>query len=255
MINIALCGGYGRMGHAITEVISEDDSIHICHIIDTKEDSLLGHIGKAIRLSDIIDDVDLVVDFSPPESCLFDMNLAVSNKIPFVTGTTGFSKEMKETITELSGRGAIFYSPNFSPGINIMLKLLKYAAQLAGEDYDIEIVEMHHNKKVDAPSGTALKIHDLLKENFIDYDTVIGRNIGKGSRKREEIAIHSLRGGDIVGDHKVIFAGQGESFEVTHKAVSRHTFASGVVKAIKFMSKTNKNGLYGMDDLFSNGKK
>lgn len=250
MINIALCGGYGRIGKAIEEVISEESSIQICHIIDTKERSLLGHIGKAVRLSDIIDDIDIVVDFTPSESCMFDMQLSVEKNKPFITGITGLTKEMNAQMKILAKKGRIFYSPNYSSGINIMFKLLKQAAELAGENYDIEIIEMHHNKKLDAPSGTALKIRDLLKESYRDYDTIIGRNEQHGVRKKKEIGIHSLRGGDIVGNHRVIFAGQGESFEICHKAISRRTFASGILKAIKFMAKTKQPGLYGMDDLF-----
>ena len=251
MINVAICGAFGRMGKAISEMCREDSNIRTAYLIDTKEESVLGTVGKALRLSDVIDngDIDVIIDFTLPESSLFHMNLAVEKNIPFVTGTTGYSENQLNAITGLAEEGRIFYAPNFSIGINIMLKMLKQAASLVRDDYDIEIVEMHHNQKVDAPSGTAIKIHDTLKESFQDYNTIYGRQGITGKRNRKEIGVHTLRGGDVVGDHTVIFAGNGERLEVGHKATSRKTFASGVVKAAKFMAKIKKNGIYNMDDL------
>jgi len=251
MINIALCGGFGRMGKAITELCMTDDEINLAYIIDTKEESLLGNIGIGVRLSDIIDFVDLIVDFTPAKSCLFNLKLAASKNKPFVTGTTGFSDQEFSEIKQLSEKNKIFYSPNYSIGVNVLFKLIQKACEYAENDYDIEIVEMHHKLKTDSPSGTALKINDIIKEKFQDHKTLYGRHGVNSLRKKNEITIHSLRGGDVIGDHTVIFSGNGERIEIAHKACSRKTFASGVLKAVKFLIKQDKNKLYGMDDMIN----
>ena len=255
MLNLAICGGYGRMGKAIYETITEDSVINknfnIKYIIDVSDKNLFPKgIEYSSSLEKIIqENIDIVIDFTPPVSTIENLKAAVKKKIPFVSGTTGFTKEQLSEFNSLSKQGKIFYAPNFSIGINVMQKLLTKAAELLKEDYDIEIVEMHHNQKVDAPSGTALKLHDTLINSYPDYKTIYGREGETGKRPKKEIAIHTLRGGDVIGDHKVIFAGNGERIEIGHKAVSRRVFASGVLKACLFMSGVREDGLYGMDDL------
>jgi len=252
MINIALCGGYGKMGKAITEMCERSDRFNISYIIETPEKCLLTNLGMGVRLADVIDheDIDVVVDFTSKKSCMEHLKLSLDNNKPFLTGITGFSEDETAEINTLAKKGRVFYSPNFSLGIHILGKLLKTISDLAKDDYDIEIVEMHHNQKADAPSGTALKLRDILLKNNPEYSTIYGRKGTYEPRKRSEIAIHTLRGGDVVGDHKVIFAGNGERLELTHKAISRKTFASGVFKAIEFLINQKENKLYGMEDLF-----
>ncbi|MBU4486200.1 MAG: 4-hydroxy-tetrahydrodipicolinate reductase [Candidatus Delongbacteria bacterium] len=252
MINIALCGGYGKMGRAITEICETSDRFRISYIIETPEKCLLTNLGMGIKLADIIDhdDIDVVVDFTPKKSCIEHLKISIENNKPFLTGTTGFDESEMLEIKEIAGKGKVFYSPNFSLGIYILGKILNCISELTKDDYDIEILEMHHNQKVDAPSGTALKLKDILLKNSPDYNVIYGRKGAYEPRKRNEIAIHTLRGGDVVGDHTVIFAGNGERLELTHKAISRKTFASGVSKAIEFLINQKENKLYGMEDLF-----
>lgn len=252
MIHIALCGAYGRMGKAITEAVAEDKTFGLSYLIDTKEDSLMASIGKAVRLSDIIDaaDLDVVVDFTPPESVLYNLKLAIANNRPFVTGSTGFTPEQFAEFKEIAKNGRVFYSPNFSLGVYILQKLLKQAAELMPEGYDVEIVDFHHNKKVDAPSGTALRLAEILTSTYNDRELIFGRGQGINPRQAKDITIHALRGGDVVGDHTVIFAGNGERIELAHKAISRKTLACGALQAVKFLKTAQENRLYGMEDLF-----
>ena len=178
------------------------------------------------------------------------MKISIENGKPYVTGTTGFSDEDMSKIKAMSKNGKVFYSPNFSPGIYILGKALKKVSELAQDDYDIEMIEMHHNQKTDAPSGTALKLRDILLDSYPAHNVIYGRKGNYDPRVRDEIAIHTLRGGDVVGDHKVIFAGNGERLELSHRASSRNTFAFGVLKAVEYITKQNEDRLYGMDDLF-----
>ena len=252
MINIALCGGYGRMGRTIAGLCESGEEFNISYIIETNDKCLLTNIGIGIKLEDIIDhdDVDVVVDFTYKSSCLEHMKISVDHGKPFVTGTTGFSDDDMAKIKILAEKGKVFYSPNFSPGIYILGKALQKISELAKDDYDIEMIEMHHNQKTDAPSGTALKLRDLLLGSYPSHNVIYGRKGDYKPRSREEIAIHTLRGGDVVGDHQVIFAGNGERLELTHRAISRNTFAFGVLKAVEYITKQNEKRLYGMDDLF-----
>lgn len=252
MINIALCGGYGRMGRTIAGLCEAGDEFNISYIIETNDKCLLSNIGIGIKLEDIIDhdDVDVVVDFTSKASCLERMKISIENGKPFVTGTTGFSDKDMIEIKKIAEKGKVFYAANFSPGIYILGKALQNIAELAQDDYDIEMLEMHHNQKTDAPSGTALKLRDILLDSYPSHNVIYGRNGDYKPRERNEIAIHTLRGGDVVGDHKVIFAGNGERLELTHRAISRNTFAFGVLKAVKYIINQNEDRLYGMDDLF-----
>ena len=252
MINIALCGGYGRMGRIIAELCAAGDEFNISYIIETNDKCLLTNIGIGIKLEDIIDHdaVDAVVYLTSKESCLERMKTSVNYGKPFITGTTGFDESDMNEVKKLAEKGKVFYSANFSPGIYILGKLLQQISDLAKEDYDIEMLEMHHNQKTDAPSGTALKLRDILTQNYSEHSVIYGRKGDYEPRSRKEIAIHTLRGGDVVGDHKIIFAGNGERLELTHKATSRNTFAAGVLKATEFIIKQSENRLYGMEDLF-----
>ena len=167
-------------------------------------------------------------------------------------GTTGLDAEQKATLAELAQKGArIVFSPNMSVGVNLLFALCDKAARLRGDDYDIEVVEMHHNQKKDAPSGTAARLGEILaKARGLSYekDVAHGRVGLPGARPKNEIGMHSLRGGDVVGDHTVIFATSGERIELTHKASSRETFAKGAIRAVRFLADA-RPGLYDMQDV------
>ena len=251
MINIALCGGYGKMGKTLTELCEGSEFFNISYIIETPEKCLLTNLGMGIKLIDVIahNDIDVVVDFTSKKSCMEHLKISIEHNKPFLTGTTGFDDKEMSDIRKSAEKGKVFYSPNFSLGIHILGKMLKSVSNLIKNDYDIEILEMHHNQKTDAPSGTALKLRDILLASNPDYSVIYGRKGLYGPRNRNEIGIHTLRGGDVVGDHKIIFAGNGERLELTHKAGSRKTFAAGVFRAIDFLLEQNENRLYEMEDL------
>ncbi len=252
MINIALCGGYGKMGRTISEMCEGSDRFNVSYVIETPEKCILTDLGIGLRLNDVIDhdDIDVVVDFTSKRSSIEHLKISIENNKPFLTGTTGFDEKDMAEIKAVSEKGKVFYSPNFSLGIFILGKMLKCVSEHIRDDYDIELLEMHHNQKADAPSGTALKLRDILLSNNPDYEVIYGRKGIYEPRKRDEIAIHTLRGGDVVGDHKIIFAGNGERLELSHKASSRKTFGSGVLRAIDFLLEQKQNGLYLMEDLF-----
>ncbi len=213
------------------------------------------HIGElGIKLSkdsgEVIRNGDILVEFSNPETSLEHLRIAAKNKKSVVLGTTGFNnaqvEEIKRTVKEIP----CVFSPNMSVGVNLLFKIAREIAPIL-KDYDIEIIEAHHNLKKDAPSGTALKIAQIISETLglnLDKDGVYGRKGFTGERKKGEIGIHSVRGGDIAGDHTVIFAGQGERLELTHRASNRDAFALGAIKAIRFIVNA-KPGLYNMEDV------
>ena len=195
---------------------------------------------------------DVVIDFSAPEGTLQNARTATGAGCAVVIGTTGLKEADKVAIAELARNGArIVMAPNMSVGVNLLFHLCNTVTPLLGADYDIEVVEMHHNLKRDAPSGTAVRLGEILAEaSGMDYkrDTRHGRVGDVGKRTRKEIGMHALRGGDVVGDHTVIFATNGERIELTHKASSRETFAKGALRAAKFLAKA-KPGLYDMQDV------
>lgn len=260
MINVVINGCTGRMGTTNVRVFSEDKEIRIVGGVveegnpfvgkDIGEISGIGTLGIKIssNIGDYIGDTDVVVDFSVPQATYHLIDYALKYKKKLVIGTTGLTKEVMDRINEASKEIAIVQSPNFSVGINVMLDIVKKTALVLGEDFDIEIIEIHHNKKKDAPSGTALKLLESVKEVRKDYEVVYGREGIVGERPKKEIGVFAIRGGDVVGEHNVMFLGYGERMEIIHKASSRETFSRGALRATKFVYSKDK-GLFSMKDV------
>jgi len=194
------------------------------------------------------EEIDLILDFSRPDSLPDLLEFAKLKKTPLILCTTGYSQEQILSINSISKVSPIFRSANMSLGINLLNRILKMVSPLLYDNYDIEIIEKHHNQKVDAPSGTALLLADTIKNQLKDNITYVNGREGIHKREHSEIGIHAIRGGSIVGDHEVIFAGQGEIIEFKHSATSREVFATGALKACEFMYKKSP-GLYSMDDI------
>lgn len=234
MINILLNGCYGHMGQAVIKCAADYENVTIIEGID-----LLNKNDMSFPVYNSFSDVtirpDVIIDFSHP-SVLNDMLMyAISNNVPIVICTTGYSKEEVESIHNASQRIPIFYSGNMSLGINVLIELAKKAASVFGNNFDIEIIEKHHNQKLDAPSGTALMIANGIKEELNDKEFIYDRHERREKRNNSEIGIHSVRGGTIVGEHEVIFAGHDELVTISHQAQSKEVFANGAIKAATFI--------------------
>ena len=247
MIKVLINGCNGKMGQELAKAIEKNDNFKtICGIdrIDTGDNKFSVYTD----ITKIAEEPDVIIDFSVPVSTFNVLQYAVEKHIPIVICTTGFSKEELEKIEELSKQVPIFRSSNMSYEINLMSKLVAQITRYL-KDSDIEIIETHHNRKVDAPSGTALLLADsinneLNNEMHYEYD----RHVKREKRDKKEIGIHSIRGGNIVGTHTVTFFSENETFEITHTATSRGVFAEGALKAAEYLVLQN-NGLYSMDDL------
>lgn len=249
MIQILLNGCCGKMGKVITDVISQFPDLNIIAGVDKYPCDTQFPVFTS--LSNINTTYDVLLDFSRPTSLESLILLSEKTKKPLILCTTGYSSSDLDLIKEKADIIPIFKSANMSYGINLINILLKKITPLLYDNYDIEIIEKHHNQKVDSPSGTALLLANTIS-NSIDTKTnfVYGR-YGKNKRKKEEIALHAIRGGSIVGDHEIIFAGTGEVIELTHKAISREVFAIGALKACEYMSKITSPGLYDMESMLN----
>lgn len=256
MIRIALCGALGRMGNEVARTILEQKDMTLSVAVDAQGHPQLGSkIGDAEVVSSLkehIEVADVVVDFTNPEGAVWHLSVAADQGKPAVVGVTALTEDQRERMKTESSRIPIVYAPNMSVGMNLLFKLVAQAGAVLKEGYDVEIVEMHHRMKKDAPSGTAVKIADILGAVKEKSQFVYERHGLTGERSPTEIGIHALRGGDVVGEHTVIFAGDGERLEITHKASSRRTFAAGVIKAIRFVQNQSP-GLYDMNDVLGIG--
>lgn len=249
MINIILTGCNGKMGKVISTIASSMKDLKIVAGIDTNTASDNSYpVFDSIKNCSI--KADVVLDFSRPTSLDSLLEYSKNNMTPLVLCTTGYSNEQINKINEYSKTIPIFRSANMSIGINVVNSILRNITAKLYEDFDIEIIEKHHNQKVDAPSGTALLLADTIKDAISeDTNYIFGRH-GIHKREKNEIGIHAIRGGSIVGEHDVIFAGIGENIEIKHSAVSRDVFAIGALKACKYMfGKTA--GLYNMDNVLN----
>ena len=248
MTNIILSGCNGRMGQAITRIVEEKEGIKIvCGFdINTKP---LNEYPVYAEYAGITEQADVIIDFSNPANLEKLLAFAVSRNIPCVVATTGLTKDQLAILKETSKKIPIFFSANMSLGVNLIIELACRAAKLLEGSFDIEIIEKHHNQKLDAPSGTALAIADAISDSLsAPTQYVYDRHCVRKKRDTNEIGIHSVRGGTIVGDHSVLFAGNNEMIEINHTATSREVFAVGAVKAAQFLA--NKPvGLYNMKDL------
>jgi len=250
MTRIILSGCSGAMGRNVTQVAASRDNCSIVAGIDIR----LPEAAKYpvfTSLAECTVEADVIVDFSAPAALDGLLAYAEKKNIPLVLCATGYSDEQLAAIREASNRIAIFKTGNLSLGINLLIRLAEKAASVLGEDFDIEIVEKHHNQKVDAPSGTALMIADAISDTLEERPHyVYDRHSRRMKRDKDEIGIHAIRGGTITGQHEVIFAGHNEVVTITHTAESKGVFATGAVNAAIFMA-GKPAGMYDMNDLLS----
>ncbi|MBR4183784.1 MAG: 4-hydroxy-tetrahydrodipicolinate reductase [Lachnospiraceae bacterium] len=249
MVKIIMHGCNGRMGQMITDIAAEDETVEIVAGVD----KFLGRENKypvfeKISACDV--DADVIIDFSNAAAVDDLLDYAVERKLPVVLCSTGLSEEQNKKVTETAAQVAILKSANMSLGINMMMDLLKRAEKILSEaGFDIEIVEKHHNKKLDAPSGTALALADAMNAEG-KYEYVFDRSDRRAARERKEMGISSVRGGTIVGEHDVIFAGTDEVVTISHHAASRAVFAKGAISAAKFLA-DKAPGMYDMSDVIN----
>lgn len=248
MTKIIINGCNGKMGQVISRLAEEDENISIAAGFDINN-KINNSYPVFKSPEEFTGEADVVIDFSHPSSLTGILDYCKKHNTPVVLATTGFSAEQKAEFKEASKEIPVFFSANMSLGINLLISLTQKAAKLLEGNFDIEIVERHHNQKIDAPSGTALAIADSIDE-VLSYpaEYVYDRHSVRRKRKGTEIGISAVRGGTIVGDHEVIFAGNDEVIEISHHAASKEVFAVGAIKAAKFMS-GKAPGLYNMNDL------
>lgn len=263
MVRIAVTGAIGRMGKMLIAATADSNEAVLSAAIVLPDSSVIGAdagelagLGKnGVRvvgaLSEVIDDFDVLIDFTAPDATLENARLCAEHGKGLVVGTTGFTPEQEQTLLATTDRLAMCKAANFSTGVNVCLNLLRRAAESLGPGYDVEIVEAHHRHKVDAPSGTALamgqSVADALGRDLRGV-AVYGREGQTGARDAETIGFATVRGGDVVGDHTVMFMADGERVEITHKASSRMAFANGAVRAATWLAGQTP-GLYDMRDV------
>jgi len=263
MIRVAIVGAAGRMGKALVETVNQTEDLTVAGATEQPGSSLLGAdvgelagIGKlgvaiASDLLDIIDDFDVVIDFTRPAASMVHLDVCRRHGKKIVIGTTGFDDEQKQKIMTCARDIAIVFAPNMSIGVNLCFKLLDVAAAVMGNDADIEIIEAHHRHKVDAPSGTAIRMGEIVAD-ALDRDlkevAVYGRQGIVGERDPKTIGFETIRAGDVVGEHTVWFAAEGERVEIAVKSSSRMTYANGSARAVAWLS-DKENGVFDMQDV------
>ncbi|WKB50963.1 4-hydroxy-tetrahydrodipicolinate reductase [Eleftheria terrae] len=259
---IAIAGSSGRMGRTLIEAVLAADDCQLAGALDRPDSPSIGQeaagflgqrCGVAITgdLRAGLQDAGYLIDFTRPEGTLAHLEVCRELGVKAVIGTTGFSDEQKARIADISREIAIVMAPNMSVGVNVVLKLLDMAARALSQGYDIEVIEAHHRHKVDAPSGTALKMGEVVAAALgrdLKECAVYGREGVTGERDPSTIGFATVRGGDIVGDHTVLFAGTGERIEITHKSSSRATYAQGSLRAVRFLA-GQAHGLFDMNDV------
>lgn len=263
MTRVAINGAAGRMGRELIIACQRNDQLTLAAAYEAPGSDAIGQdagrlatgddAGVAITSADERDasTFDVLVDFTRPEPCLAAIDDCVAGNAAIVIGTTGFDASQLARIDEAADTIAIVMAPNFSAGVNLTLKLLETAARALGDSVDIEVIEAHHRHKVDAPSGTALRMGEVLADatgRDLDDCAVYARQGHTGERARETIGFQTIRGGDIVGEHTVLFAGDGERLEISHKASSRQTFAGGAMRAAHWAA-DQRPGRYDMNDV------
>lgn len=248
MINLLLNGCNGKMGQVISEMCRNHPDFKIVAGIDINPDKINNYYKVYQNISCVSEEADLLLDYSHPNSLVNIINYCINKKIALLVATTGLSHAHYELLNQASAEIPVFQSANMSLGVNLVAKLCKNAAKALFNDFDIEIIEKHHNEKKDAPSGTALMLAKEINNAVHEPLELIYERSRHGKRKTNEIGIYSVRGGTIPGEHAVIFAGKDEIIEIKHTALSRKIFAEGTLKAMKFI--INKEaGLYNMNDL------
>ncbi|HWS04247.1 MAG TPA: 4-hydroxy-tetrahydrodipicolinate reductase [Burkholderiaceae bacterium] len=259
---VAVAGASGRMGHMLIEAVIASGDCRLAGALDISASAaigqyatgFLGHSSGPVITADLeagLASAQVLIDFTRPEGTLEHVRVCRARGVNAVIGTTGFTSAQKAEIAAAARDIAIVMAPNMSVGVNVTLKLLEMAAKALATGYDIEIIEAHHRHKVDAPSGTALKMGEVIAQALgrdLKECAVYAREGVTGERDPSSIGFATVRGGDIVGDHTVLFAGIGERIEITHKSSSRVTYAQGSLRAVRFLADRGP-GLYGMDDV------
>ena len=259
---VAVAGSSGRMGRALLEAVFQAPDLKLHAALERSDSPFLGKdAGELIgapcgvciteRVADALPGVDVLIDFTRPEGTMMHLELCRRLGVKAVIGTTGFSDAQRSRVADAARDIPIVFAPNMSVGVTLVLKLLETAARVLNEGYDIEIIEAHHRHKVDAPSGTALRMGEVIARTLgrsLAQCAVYGREGVIGERQASTIGFATVRGGDIVGDHTALFAGPGERIEITHRASSRATFALGALRAARFLS-DKQRGLYEMADV------
>lgn len=263
MTRIAIMGAAGRMGRNLIDAVLQQEGVTLAAGILEPGSSLLGAdlgelagkgklgVQAVSTVESVLDQFDVLIDFTAPEVTVANAALCAAHGKKLVVGTTGLSAEQKQALQQAAQQTAIMFAPNMSVGVNLCFKLLELAAQVLGDDYDVEIVEAHHRHKVDSPSGTALRMGEVVADALgrdLASCAVYGREGQVGARPAKEIGFATVRAGDVVGDHTVIFATEGERVEITHKASSRMTFAKGAVRAALWLQQ-KQQGLFDMQDV------
>ena len=261
-LRVAVAGASGRMGRMLIEAVASADDLVLAGALDIFGSPALGQdamafLGKSGGVPITADmraglaPAQVLIDFTRPEGTLAHRQVCSELRIKVVVGTTGFDPAQKAQIAAHAQRTSVMFAPNMSVGVNVMLKLLDVAARALSEGYDIEVIEAHHRHKVDAPSGTALQLGEVLAAALgrdLKHCAVYARHGVTGERDPSSIGFATVRGGDIIGDHTVLFAGTGERIEITHKASSRATFAQGALRAARFLAGQG-HGLFDMNDV------
>ncbi|WP_027848269.1 4-hydroxy-tetrahydrodipicolinate reductase [Marinospirillum minutulum] len=265
MVRVAVMGAGGRMGKTLIQAVSESSKVKLAAGIVEPGSSLVGvdlgelaSVGRVgIQVADtleaVVNDFDLLIDFTAPTVTLANAAFCAANGKAMVIGTTGLNDDEKAELAAAAQNAPIVFAPNMSVGVNVCFRLLELAAAALGDDYDVEIVEAHHRHKVDAPSGTALGMGEVVAKALgrnLKEVAVYGREGQTGARKPETIGFATMRVGDVVGDHTVVFGNEGERVEITHKASSRMTFAKGAVRAAAWLEE-KPAGLYDMQDVLN----
>jgi len=260
---IAINGAAGRMGRCLIQAVEQTEGLELSAAVDRAESSLIGadagelagvgtlNVAISSNVEDATANSDVIIDFTLPEVTMALLPYCTANNCRLVIGTTGFTPEQKQAIEQAAQTVSMVLAPNMSVGVNLTLKLLDIAARVLGDDVDIEIMESHHRHKVDAPSGTALRMGEVVADALgrdLKECAVYGREGRTGERDRKTIGFATVRAGDIVGDHTVMFADEGERVEITHKASSRMTFALGAMRASSWLMK-QESGLFDMQDV------
>lgn len=267
MTRIIIAGIAGRMGRTLAEAVAMSDlGLELVGGTVLEDDPALGkdiglicgteamQLPSVADLESIVARCDVVIDFTSPQATANHLSICERNGKGIVIGTTGMGEQQLAALAAAGAQIPVMYSPNYSVGVNLCLELLDRAARVLGDDVDIEIVEAHHRHKKDAPSGTALRMGEVVAsalDRDLSVDAIYGREGQTGERERKTIGFATIRAGDIVGDHTVIFAAPGERVEITHKASSRMTFASGAVKAAHWLVEKKVPGMYSMNDVLS----
>lgn len=253
-MRIAIAGASGRMGRTLVEAVLADRELTLAAVLDAPGSTAVGHQAGGLTIGadlGVLAQADALIDFTRPEGTLAHLEACLAHGKALVIGTTGFEAVQRSRIGDAAKRIPIVFSPNFAIGVNVVFRLAQTAAAALGDAYDVEIVEAHHRHKVDAPSGTALRLGELvagaLGRDLVRVATH-GRHGDTGERPAKAIGFHAIRGGDIVGEHTVIFAGQGERVEIAVRSQSRMTYAAGALRAAKWL-RGRAPGLYDMAEV------